>query len=431
MPMLKTLDTINLVVLISMTLIYGYHFVYIAIGLLSRKKRNSEVAPEQRRYAALICARNEASVIGELVQSLKAQNYPSNLLDVYVLADNCTDNTANQAFKAGAIVYKRFNSEEVGKGYALDFLLKRIDSTRGMGYYDGYFVFDADNIVDPNFVAEMNKTFCDGYDVITCYRNSKNFAKNWITYSYAIWFLHEARFINYPRMLLGNSCAVSGTGFMVASRVMQENGGWPFHLLTEDIQFSVNCAVSGCRIGYCDKAIVYDEQPETFRQSWNQRMRWAKGFYQVDARYLKPLAKGILTARGRRMTCYDILLTIAPGMLFSIFFILMNVVSLTLCIDAPVFLAVLIMRRTMRYLMLTMLWAYAGMILLGLLTVISEWKRIHTSTMRKLVFLPVFPIFMASYIPIALVALITKVEWKPIQHFSCADAGMLTEGKRG
>ncbi len=427
--MLKTLNTINLVVLITMTVIYGYHILYIAVGLLCKKRHKPCAVVENRRYAALICARNEASVIGSLVESLKAQNYPADLLDIYVLADNCTDETARVAMTAGAVAYRRYNTEEVGKGYALDYLLKRIDGVKGLSHYDGYFLFDADNIVDPNFVAEMNKTFCEGYDVLTSYRNSKNFATNWITYSYAIWFLHEARFINYPRMLLGNSCAVSGTGFLVSSKIMQENGGWPFHLLTEDIQFSVNCAVSGCRIGYCDKAVVYDEQPETFKQSWNQRMRWAKGFYQVDAQYLKPLAKGVITAKGRRMTCYDIMMTIAPGMLFSFIFLAMNIASIVVCFDAPMFIVALVMRRTVRYLALTLLWAYAGMFTLGLLTTISEWKQIHVDTLHKLIYLPLFPLFMATYIPIALVALIAKVEWKPIQHYSNADSCVLTQSK--
>ena len=175
-----------------------------------------------------------------------------------MLADNCTDDTAAAAERAGARVFVRHNSEQVGKGFALDYLLKKIKGGLGEGgyrEYDGYFVFDADNIIDPNFVAEMNRTYAKGFDVITCYRNSKNFASNWITYGYSLWFLYEARYINAARMALKNGCAVSGTGFMVASRVIEENDGWPFHLLTEDIQFSENCAIDGNLIGYCDKAM--------------------------------------------------------------------------------------------------------------------------------------------------------------------------------
>ena len=317
-------------------------------------------------------------------------------------------------------MYERFNKEKIGKGYALDYLLGKIKDDRGENAYDGFFVFDADNIVHRDFVREMNKTFSAGYNVITCYRNSKNFAKNWITYSYSLWFMHEARFINYPRMLLGNGCAVSGTGFLVGNEVVLKNGGWPFHLLTEDIQFSVDCALTGCKIGYCDKAMVYDEQPETFSQSWTQRMRWSKGFYQVDARYLKSLAKAVITEKGMRMTCYDILMTVAPGMLFSAVLSALSLTILILCIDAPALMATLIISRTLQGAIISCVWAYFGMLGIGLLTVISEWKRIDTSTFNKLKYLLLFPLFMATYIPISLVAAFKKVEWKPIKHYSCA-----------
>ena len=415
--MLRFLTNLNIAIMLLMTAAYFYHVVYTVIGLVVRRRGKDFPQARQHRFAALICARNEAAVIGELLDSLKKQRYPSELLDLYVLADNCTDDTAARARQAGARVYERQNTRQVGKGYALDHLLKAIDRDCGLESYDGCFVFDADNIVDPSFVEEMNKVYARGYDVITSYRNSKNFAGNWITYGYSVWFLHEARFINFPRMFLGSGCAVSGTGFLVSSRVIRQNRGWPFHLLTEDIQFSVNCALSGVKIGYCDRAVLYDEQPETFRQSWNQRLRWSKGFYQIDLRYLKDLLKGALYSR-QKMTCYDMLMTVAPGMLFTVLFVLLNVGMLSACFTLPVVLARLLLYRTVRYLLFTVLWAYLGLLLLGFLTVLSEWKRIHATPLQKLKYLPLFPLFMATYIPIALAALFTKVEWKPIRHSS-------------
>ncbi|MEA4912016.1 MAG: glycosyltransferase family 2 protein [Oscillospiraceae bacterium] len=423
--MLRTLSQLNMIIVIAMTVFYFYHVVYTVVGLFAQRRRRLPEAAQAHRFAALICARNESAVIAELVRSLKAQKYPQDKLDVYVLADNCTDDTGRAAKRAGALVYERRDAERVGKGYALDYLLKKIETERGRAFYDGYFVFDADNLVDEHFVAEMNKTFDSGYEVVTSYRNSKNFARNWITYSYAVWFLHEARFINYPRMLLGNGCAVSGTGFLVSSRVIRENGGWPFDLLTEDIQFSVDCAVRGRKIGYCDSAVVYDEQPETFGQSWDQRMRWAKGFYQVDARYLRSLAAGALTAKGRRMTCYDIMMTIAPGLLFSTLFSILNIAVLATIIDAPAYLVHIVLTRTGRFLLFMLGSAYLGLVFLALLTVVSEWKRIRTSAPRKLQYIAIFPLFMATYVPIALLALLKKVEWKPIRHFSAGDAELV------
>ena len=111
--------------------------------------------------------------------------------------------------------------------------------------YDGYFIFDADNLLEKDYVKEMDRTFRQGYRIITSYRNTKNFGSNWLTSGYGLWFLHEAQWLNKARMLQGTSCAVSGTGFLVNSSIIKKNNGWKFNLLTEDIQFSV---VGGYRV---------------------------------------------------------------------------------------------------------------------------------------------------------------------------------------
>ena len=272
MTILEFVKDLNFAVVLLFTLLYLYQGFYVVVGLVRRRWKETHQPEKLHRFAVVVSARNEEEVIGELLDSLNKQNYPKELLDLYVVADNCTDDTAGVARKAGAFVYERFDQQKKGKGYAMDYLFHRLEE-EGKDVYDGYFIFDADNLVDPNFVAEMNRTFDKGYDAITCYRNSKNFGDNWISAGYSIWFLREARFLNFPRTLLGTNCHVSGTGFLVSSKVIRDNGGWPFHLLTEDIQFSVDCAIQGRKIGYCDTAVVYDEQPTTFRQSWDQRLR--------------------------------------------------------------------------------------------------------------------------------------------------------------
>ena len=243
MKLIAFVEQFNMVIAMVIGLVYCYQVAYLAVGLLRRRWQDLHRPARLRKYAALISARNEEGVIGDLIASLKRQNYPADLLDIYVVADNCTDRTASVAQAAGARVCRRFNRQEVGKGYALDFLLKYIAAEGKDQEYAGYFVFDADNIVDANFVSEMNRTFDRGdFTAITSYRNSKNFGQNWISAGYSIWFLREARFVNAARMALGINCAVSGTGFLVSADLIREKGGWPYHLLTEDIQFSAECA---------------------------------------------------------------------------------------------------------------------------------------------------------------------------------------------
>ena len=330
--MLEIVSYFNFVLALTISAAYFYQLVYLMYGVLSRNKPWIYVAQKQHRYAVMISARNEEEVIGELIGSLKGQNYPQELLDIYVVADNCTDRTADAARQAGAIVFERFDTVNKGKGYALGYLLQKLRADVGESGYDGFFVFDADNIIDPNFVSEMNKVFDTGeYHALTSYRNSKNFADNWISAGYGLWFMREARYLNFPRMLIGTNCAISGTGFLISAQVVKENAGWPYHLLTEDIEFSVNCALKGQKIGYCDTAILYDEQPVTFKQSWDQRLRWSKGFYQVDAKYGLALAKGMFTSKKSRFACYDMLMTVAPGMLLTLTMLVVNILMQNTC----------------------------------------------------------------------------------------------------
>ena len=211
---MQTLKTINFIISVVFFVCYAYQFLYIPAVLWLRRRRAAlPAAPASNHYAILICARNEAAVIGDLLASLRAQTYPRELLTVYVLADNCTDDTARIAREGGAVVYERFNRQQVGKGYALQTLLTHIARDVPAGY-DGYFVFDADNLLSPDYIEQMNRTFSAGHDIITSYRASKNYGDNWISAGYALWFLRESRYLNHARSLLGTSCAVSGTGFL-------------------------------------------------------------------------------------------------------------------------------------------------------------------------------------------------------------------------
>ena len=272
--------------------------------------------------------------------------------------------------------------------------------------------------MDPNFVLEMNKVYDQGgYGAITCYRNSRNFGSNWISAGYAIWFLREARFLNFPRMLLGTNCHVSGTGFLISADVIRENKGWPYHLLTEDIEFSVGCALNGRRIGYCDKAVIYDEQPTTFRQSWDQRLRWSKGFYQVDAKYGARLVKSFCQKPNRKSwSCYDMFMTVAPGMLLTLVTIAFNLVMCFACLGQPMYIIRGIFDVSGSFLLSTVCSFYLGLLLYGVLTVLCEWKQIQIPNGKKIAYVFTFPLFMFTYVPISLAALVQKVEWKPIYH---------------
>ena len=237
LSILTYINDFNFLMFLLFALMYLYQFIYMFVAFKAKQDKNPEIQDVTfNKYAVIIAARNEELVIGQLIQSIKKQKYPEKLIDIFVVADDCTDHTARIAEQAGAIVRERFNKTQIGKGYALDYMIKIIEKEYSFSKYKGYFVFDADNLLDENYIAEMNKTFNQGYRVITSYRNSKNYDQNWISAGYALWFLHEAEYINLPRMVLNFSCAISGTGFLVHTDVIKDNGGWIHHLLTEDIE---------------------------------------------------------------------------------------------------------------------------------------------------------------------------------------------------
>lgn len=407
--MLSFISTFNLIILLIFTVFYLYQAYYVLVSLIY--KSEDMTSKKNHRYAVLIAARNESNVISHLIESVKKQKYPSELVDIFVVADNCTDNTADIAREAGAIVFERFNKQHVGKGYALDFALKIIKSKYDK--YEGYFVFDADNLLDENYITEMNKVFDNKYKIITSYRNSKNYDTNWISAGYSLWFLREARFLNNSRMILKTGCAISGTGFLVHDDIIEKNNGWKHHLLTEDIEFSIDNAINGEIIGYCDKAKIYDEQPYDFEQSWNQRLRWAKGFYQVFAKYGLNLAKTIFTKRS--FSCYDMFMTIMPAMIISLLSVAVNLIFLSYGL-ANIEISPMIIQETTGAIFMSFANFYLVLFALGVLTTISEWTQINASAKKKIFYTFTFPIFIFTYIPISIVALFKKIEWKPITH---------------
>lgn len=418
---MNTLRLINYTVSILFILCYAYQFVYIPISLFKKKKTVTK-KPDLHNFAVLICARNEAAVIGDLIDSIEYQTYNKDLITVFVLADNCTDNTAEIAKLKGAKVYSRFNKELIGKGYALQELRQHITEDYPEGF-DGYFVFDADNILSPNYIEEMNKTFSEGNDIITSYRNSKNYGDNWISAGYALWFLRESRYLNNARDLIGTSCMVSGTGFLFSRKIAENINDWPFHTLTEDIEFSADLIVNGYRIAFCPAAEFYDEQPTGFAQSWRQRLRWSKGYLQVFRKYGKRMIKGCMKGN---FSCFDMTMSIMPAFILSAMSVTLNLVIGMRGAYAGD--DIMIALKSIGEMLGNM---YLTLFAVGIITTVSEWKHIKTSAKRKIVFSFTFPLFMFTYIPISIRALFGKCEWKPIIHSVSASDMLLKSGKTG
>ena len=194
----QVLNTVNIVIGVVFMICYFYQVVFLFMSFFTKPKKYPDT-DKRCKYAFIISARNEENVISQLCESIKAQNYPSELIETYVVADNCTDSTAEIARGCGAHVLERNDTSMLGKGYALEALFEYIDATVGLDAYDAYIVVDADNLLDPNYVLEMNKCFVSGARLITSYRNTKNYGDNWISQGYSVWFAREMRQLNAVR----------------------------------------------------------------------------------------------------------------------------------------------------------------------------------------------------------------------------------------
>lgn len=260
--------------------IYAYYAVYVVTGLFT--KRKFPKAKNLHKYAILIAARNEEKVLANLIESIHRQDYPKELIDIFVVADNCTDRTAQIARDCGAHCYERNDPDHRTKGFALQYLLERIREDYGIEAFEAYFIFDADNLLKQDYIRHMNDSFDAGEKIVTSYRNTKNFDANWIAASYGLHWIRTARFEHRARAKFRLATRIQGTGYLFSNEIVREHG-WRYTSLTEDRAFCADAVVSGYRICYNDEAIFYDEQPENLRIALRQRVRWSKGHLQALA----------------------------------------------------------------------------------------------------------------------------------------------------
>lgn len=293
---------IFIITAIIQMIIYFIAIYYFVLGLFGLFKREEEkIKKPKKRFAIIVAAHNEELVIGNLIESLLKQNYPREMFDIFIIADNCNDNTANIARSLGVNVYERFNKEKIGKGYALEWMFFKI--FKKSNKYDTIAIFDADNLVAEDWIAEINSKMANGYKVVQGYIDSKNPTDSWIALSYSIAFWTQNRLYQLARANLKLSNQIGGTGFAIDINTLK-SVGWEAKCLTEDLEFSVKLLLKGEKVGWAHDAVIYDEKPLTLIESWRQRRRWMQGFSDVASRYFIELLKmGIVKRQWRLLDC--------------------------------------------------------------------------------------------------------------------------------
>lgn len=388
-------------IIFAITILYGTFFILLSvIGLIKKSKcKFLDNGNEEHFFAVLIPARNEEQVIANLIKSLKKQNYPQEKYAIYVISNNCTDNTKKIALQQKANVLE---CQEVikTKGDALKVAFKKLKNDKKI---DAYIIFDADNVVHPNFLKEMSKALDENYNVAQGNREAKNPSDNWISGGYALFYLFQNVFYNKTRMNLLGSCAINGTGFMIKKDYIDKMGFETF-TLTEDLEFTGQCALNDEKIAYVEKAITYDEYPAKFKTSWKQRKRWSSGIMHCLKLYFGRLAK-----KGKLQAIDVITLYLGPLMQVLSFLNLLFLLILR-------FNSIQVNDAVSNITLLCLV----NFFLMYVLSVATEVIIVLFCKKNplKLAFgILLFPLFIFTWIPINIICFIKKqTKWEEIKH---------------
>ncbi len=274
-------------------IIFFIGIYYLGIALFAffpaGKRRKST---KQNTFAVIIPAHNEEKVIKDLLSSIESVTYPKKNISVFVVADGCTDKTAEIAKQMDATVIEK--EEATSKGDALKAAFSSNEFLSGN--FDCVAVFDADNIVSNNFFAEVNDFINSGAQAVQGYVDSKNPNASWVSNAHSIWYFITNRIFQTGRSRLNMGAKLNGTGFVMTTDILKKFP-WDTVTLSEDAEYTCTLALSHIKVHYAECAVVYDEKPVDFKTSVSQRKRWAQGMRDVQGEYtLKLLFKGHINA---------------------------------------------------------------------------------------------------------------------------------------
>lgn len=389
-----------MIILLTITVIL---FLVIIISTSFNKNYPKKLENPQYNFCILIPARFESKVIEELLKSISAQTYKIPMKNVYVIVETKEDPTVEICKKYQATVFYRKNLSLQRKGYALDECLKEIYTKN----YDAYFIFDADNVLDKDYFKNMIPVYEKGYDIGIGYRNIKN-GNNKVAVSSALIFSIINTVLNDIKCKKTCNLTLSGTGFYIKGNWITKWKGFPFFELTEDYELYLYSVTKNMTSYYNKKSIFYDEQPTTFKESFKQRKRWIRGYFNVRKKYFCKLFKSI-KANDKNI-----------GSKISEILGLLPVIFLILTIVYPLLkeiFYIFIGKGNIYTIIINLVFIYLLLILLTLYLLIKESKLLRVDNQVKWKVLFYHPILLISYIPCFIAAITKKeIKWEKIEH---------------
>lgn len=385
-------------------IIIGLFFSVFGVLIMPKNNNFPKKKREKHKFCILIPARNESKVIEDLLISIEKQTMKIPQEDVYIIVEDKNDLTISIAKKHKMNIVFRKDLTKKRKGYALDDAVKEILEENK--HYTAYFILDADNVLDKNFIKRMTYDFDKGYDIGIGYRNTKN-GDNLVACSSALAFSLVNTLSNESKMKYSNTLSISGTGFYIRGNIVEAWGGFPFNSLTEDYELSLYCALNNLTTSYNSDAVFYDEQPDKFSWSMVQRTRWVKGYFEARKKYVKEIFKSIRINDTNFASKVNALIGITP--------------IIYLIIGSFLFALSMFFEYSLKYFVITLLLVLLGfyliLMLITIVIVIKESGKLNVSV-SKLKLVLYNPIFLASFLICFFKAIFSrKLEWKAIPHY--------------
>ena len=384
------MEEISLIIILISLVILIYSF------LVTIKNNNYPKKPtSQGKNCILIPARNESKVIEDLLISIENQTQKIESKDVYVIVETPKDKTVDIVKKHKMNIVYRKDLTKKRKGYALDDAIKEI--LRENKHYSAYFIFDADNILDKNYIKEMQKSINEGYDIGISYRNTKN-SKTLVAASSALTFSMINTIGNTFKNKYSNNLTISGTGYYIKGTLLEELEGFPFNTLTEDYELTLYTT-------YNEKAIFYDEQPDSFKVSIVQRTRWVKGYFEARKKYIKKIRKSIDIKDINYGSKINAIIGVKPYIYLIVGVILLLISSVQSGLIGLLNVALIISFTI-----------YIDLVLISYLIIKREDYKLNLE-ISKIKLILYNPIFLLSYIICLINAIVKKdVSWQVVEH---------------
>lgn len=268
-----------------LTLMVSYLVVLTVAAWWAPKRTSLPAGEATHRFVLLVPAHNEEQLLPTLLANIRQLAYPRHLFTLVVVADNCTDQTAALARAAGALVYERFDRVQIGKGYALQWLLAQLHADKIT--FDAAVILDADSVVSANFLQVMAAQLAKGARAIQAHYAVLNPHRTWVMSlrAAALALLHYVRPLG--RTALGGSVGLKGNGMVFHHTLLAEHQ-WSASV-TEDIEYHMSLVLAGERVYFAPDATVWAEMPGTLQSSHTQNVRWEQGRFQLARQYVPKL----------------------------------------------------------------------------------------------------------------------------------------------